>query len=240
MATRNPNLLQILTEDLGMDDHEARGQLKRNTLIIYRHFGDVTDDIVVAISKNWPELTSVDFRAGGRPTRCTSITDIALIALATNCAGLRKLNLSYCSKITNTGIIALANCEELVVISLSNMSRDITDAGVIALAEGCAGLQSIDLSGCRNITDAAIIALADGCVGLVWISMALCDNITDAAIIALANCNYLKLCNSVCTKVSATGRALIKEIKTRQKPPPLDKGWWLDDGREPRCKGMMN
>jgi hypothetical protein len=46
--------------------------------------------------------------------------------------------------------------------------------------------------------------------------------------------------SGACTKVTATGRALIKEIKTRPKPPPLEKGWWMDDGREPRCKGMMN
>jgi hypothetical protein len=251
MATSNPILLRILTEDLGMSENEAQGHMARNTLhsklsvtddiVIARRasitarMSLVTDDIVIAISENWPELKSVDLH-------CRSITDIALIALATNCAGLRKINLSYCSSITNAGIIALANCVGLEVISLSNMSRNITDTSVIAIADNCGGLRSIDLSGCRNITDAAIIALADGCVGLVWISMALCDNITDAAIIALANCDYLQACNSVCTKVTATGRALIEEIKTRPKPPPLEKGWWLDmdDGTGPRCKGMMN
>jgi hypothetical protein len=42
------------------------------------------------------------------------------------------------------------------------------------------------------------------------------------------------------TKVSATGRQLIEEIKMRPKPPPLEEGWWMDDGTGPCCKGMMN
>jgi hypothetical protein len=29
-------------------------------------------------------------------------------------------------------------------------------------------------------------------------------------------------------------------VRTRPKPPPLEEGWWLDDGLGPRCKGMMN
>ena len=238
MATRNPNLFRILTEDLGMSENEAQGHMARNTLSLYPHFDNVvTDDIVSAISENWPELTSVDLRM------CRNITDTALIALATNCAGLTYINLNYCSNVTDAGVIAIAeNCPGLEVISLS-MCKNITDAAIIAMAENCGGLSSIDLSACGNITDDAVIALADGCVGLIWIHLSRCRNITDAAIIALANCDYLQTCIlRVDTKVTATGRALIKEINSRPKPPPLEKGWWLDmdDGTGPRCKGMIN
>ena len=287
MATRNPILLRILTEDLGMCGLIAQGQLKRNKLTLYGEFDAVTDDIVIAISKNWPELTSVDLRMCRRITdtavlslaencrgltvisldSCPKITDRAVIALATNCAGMTNINLSYCSSITNAGVIAIAeNCAGLEVISLS-MCMNITDAAIIALAVFCWGLSSIDLSACGNITDDAVIALADGCMGLTWINVSRCKNITDAAIIALANCKYLQYCSPAThgrrwwwgdaivgngnaavaldpkvPKVTATGRALIKEINTRPKLPPLEKGWWLDmdDGIGPRCKGMMN
>jgi hypothetical protein len=85
-------------------------------------------------------------------------------------------------------------------------------------------------------------------VGLIWISLSRCRNITDAAIIALANCDYLQHCDlrlrtrGRVSAGNATGRALIKEINSRPKPPPLEKGWWLDmdDGTGPRCKGMIN
>ena len=239
MATSNHILFRILTDDLGMSENEAQGHMARNTLSLYPHFDNVvTDDIVTAISENWPELTSVDLRM------CRSITDTALIALATNCAGLTHVNLNYCSNVTDAGVMAIAeNCPGLEVISLS-MCKNITNAAIIAMAENCGGLSSIDVSACGNITDNAVIALADGCAGLMWISMSMCKNITDAAIIALANCDYLQHCQRVGTKVTATGRALIKEINSRPKPPPLEEGWWLalymDDGTGPRCKGMIN
>ena len=241
MATSNPILLRILTEDLGMSENEAQGHMARNALTLYHHFDNVvTDDILIAISENWPELTSVDLRRADLESR--NITDTAVIALATNCAGMTNINLNYCSNVTDAGVIAIAkNCPGLEVISLS-MCKNITDAAIIAMAEKCEGLSSIDVSACYNLTDNAVIVLADGCAGLMWISMSMCKNITDAAIIALANCDYLQHCQRVGTKVTATGRALIKEINSRPKPPPLEKGWWMDmdDGREPRCKGMMN
>jgi hypothetical protein len=128
-------------------------------------------------------------------------------------------------------------------VNLFPYRQYVTDEAVIALATHCAGLTTIDLSGCGNITDEAVIALATHCAGLTTIDLSWCENITDEPVIALAeNCEYLE--NIYCdgTKVTATGRALIKEIKTRPKPPPLEKGWWLDmdDGTGPRCKGMMN
>jgi hypothetical protein len=78
---------------------------------------------------------------------------------------------------------------------------------------------------------------------LTWINFWGCRNITDAAVIALTeNCEYLELelDNATYTSVTATGRQLIEDIKTRPKPPPLEEGWWLDDGTGPHCKGMMN
>ena len=233
MATSNPILLRILTEDLGMSENEVRDSAESNTLILSSYGENITDDIVIAISENWPELAKINL--GG-----CRITDTALIALATNCAGLTKFNLNYCSNITNAGVIAIAeNCAGLEAISLYEC-YSITDAAIIALAEGCAGLTTIDLESCDHITDAAVIALAEGCAGLTTIDLSNCRNITDAAIIALANCDYLLVWVHEDTKVTATGRALIKEINSRPKPPPLEKGWWMDDGREPRCKGMMN
>ncbi len=67
------------------------------------------------------------------------------------------------------------------------------------------------------------------------------ENITDDMVIALAeNCEYLEDIKCIYTKVSATGRQLIQEVKMRPKPPPLEEGWWMDDGTGPQCKGMMN
>jgi hypothetical protein len=76
---------------------------------------------------------------------------------------------------------------------------------------------------------------------LTFINLYSCRNITDAAVIALAeNCEYLEDIDCRGTKIGATGRQLIQEVKTRPKPPPLEEGWWLNDGTGPQCKGMIN
>ena len=224
MTTSNPVVFQIL-RDLGMPEDEALRQLENNTLDL-RCFGEyVTDNIVGAIVENCAGLTTINLWG------CESITDTAVIALAERCASLTTINLGFC--------------------------HNITDAAVIALAERCAGLTEIDLGTCdqalayhaalgldtrSNITDAAVIALAEGCMGLTWINLGFCLNITNAAVIALAeNCEYLTIIACFNTKkVTSTGYQLIQEVRTRPKPPPLEEGWWLDDGTGPQCKGMMN
>jgi hypothetical protein len=113
-------------------------------------------------------------------------------------------------------------------------------------------LNKIDLLGCRKVTDVGIIAIANNCEGLREICVIYCD-ITDTAIIALADrCKYLEIFECAedngldliplrdNPKVTATGRRLVEDIINRPKPPPLEAGWWLDDGTGPQCKGMMN
>jgi len=230
--TTNPVVLQILTDELFMPEDEARSQLENNTLDLFDYSENLTDDIVIAILENCSGLMKINLQECG-------ITDAAVIALAERCAGLMKINLQDCN-ITDAAVIALAEgCPGLTTINLCFC--DITDAAVIALAEGCAGLTTINLCCCIFITDSAVIALAEGCAGLRSIDLSICRNITDAAIIALAErCEYLEDISFDETNVSATGRQLIEEIKTRPKPPPLEEGWWMDDGTGPRCKGMMN
>jgi hypothetical protein len=238
--TTNPIVFQIL-RDLGMPEDEAHSQLENNTLDLSGYGGIVGDDTVIAIAENCVGLTSIYLDG------CEYITDAAVIAIAERYAGLTTINLDFCDNMTDTAVIALAeSCAGLTTIALDSC-ENITDAAVIALAEGCAGLTSINLALCDNITDAAVIALAKGCAGLTWINLEGDqgdedgNNITDTAVIALAEmCDYLKHCCCWGTKVSATGRQLIEDIKTRPNPPPLEEGWWMDDGTGHQCKGMMN
>jgi len=237
--TTNPVVLQILTEDLGMPEDEARSQLENNTLDLRDYDDFVHDYMVIAIAENCVGLTSIYLND-------CDITDAAVISLAKNCPELKTINLCFCESITDAGVIALAEgCPGLTKINL-DCCFNITDAAVIALAEGCAGLTTIRLDGC-HITDKAVIALTEGCAGLTTINLGFYESITDAAIIALAeNCEYLEHIDfdvdpgDEPSKVSATGYQLIEEIETRPKPPPLEEGWWMDDGTGPRCKGMMN
>ncbi len=54
---------------------------------------------------------------------------------------------------------------EIQDMFLKGCSR-VTDAGVIALAETCKRLSMVDLQDCGEVTDKGIIALADNCKSL--------------------------------------------------------------------------
>ena len=170
-----------------------------------------------------------------------NVTDNIVISIAENCAGLTNIDLDRCAYVTDNAVIAIAqNCVGLADIHLV-WCWNITNDAVIAIAKNCVGLTKINLHGCRRVTDAAIITLAERCAGLTSVILDGCEDITDAAIFTLSkNCEYLENIHFYHTKVTSTGHALISEIKTRPKPPPLEEGWWMDDGTGPRCKGMMN
>ena len=100
---------------------------------------------------------------------------------------------------------------------------------------------TLDLDGWGDVTDDILITIAENCAELTSINFNACNNITNAGVMAIAeNCEYLEDIKCFYTNVDATGRQLIEDIKTRPRPPPLEKGWWMDDGTGPQCKGMMN
>jgi len=227
------HVIQILV-GIGMPENKARLQLENNRLNLYHCNREITDTAIISMVENCKGLVSISLNF------CRNITDTAVISIAENCSGLTTLYLNSCDKITDASINAIAeNCPDMTKLDL-NGCKHITDAAIIDLAESCPGLTSIFLSGCLNLTNTSVFAIAENCVNFTSIIIRT-DNITDESIIELhANCVYLHHVECYGPKISATGRQLIEEIKTRPKPPPLEEGWWLNDGTEPRCKGMMN
>ena len=96
-------------------------------------------------------VTSID------ASLCPYLDDEGVKHIARHCPRLSTLNLEYCSKITDAGVIALTQCPQLSTLNLRWCNK-ITDAGVIALRQ-CPQLSSLTLYGCDNITDAGVIAL---------------------------------------------------------------------------------
>lgn len=91
--------------------------------------------------------------------RCKGIGDDGLAALANGCRKLKKLNLSYCSKITDRGMEYLGYLTELSELEMRSL-LNITGAGLASLASGCKRLSELDLKNCENITDSGFWALA--------------------------------------------------------------------------------
>ena len=75
-----------------------------------------------------------------------------------------------CTRVTDTGVVALAeHCPELTEINLGRC-HDITDVAVAALARQCPRLRKVYLDGC-SVTDAALHSIAAGCIELTALTI---------------------------------------------------------------------
>lgn len=91
--------------------------------------------------------------------RCKGIGDDGIYALSNGCKRMQKLNLSYCSEVTDRGIECLGNLPELSDLEMRSL-LNITGTGLTALATGCKRLAELDVKDCANIDDSGFMALA--------------------------------------------------------------------------------
>ena len=144
------------------------------------------------------------------------ISVVGLEACGEQCCQLSKVDLSFCKKLTDAGVMALCQggCPQLSCLNLT-WCCEITDAGVIALGQGgCPQLSSLNLSYCDRITDAGVIALCQGgCPQLSSLNLKRCVRITDAGVMALGQggCPQLSSLNlSYCEQITDEGMMAIK------------------------------
>ena len=88
----------------------------------------VTDSMLSAFVREFPEATEIQ---GMCLKGCTKVTDKGLIALAEICKSLSAVNLWNCNKVTDTSVIALAeHCKLLSEVNLlrcDEVSKTVID-----------------------------------------------------------------------------------------------------------------
>ena len=104
----------------------------------------------------------------------------------TNVTGLKSLDLTACSKLTDAGLSAAVQFTGLTVLKLS-MVHSVTDAGVRAIARANPSLEEVHLSQCAHITDASIECLAQRCSRLHHLNVSSCDRLTGASVQHIAD-----------------------------------------------------
>ncbi|XP_027363527.1 F-box protein At3g58530 isoform X3 [Abrus precatorius] len=128
---------------------------------------NISDRGVQLISENYPELKSLNL---------TSFTDEAYrkICLLTR---LTFLDLCGAQNLSDEGVSCISKCKNLVSLNLTWCVR-VTDEGVISLAEGCTSLEFLSLFGIIGVTDKCLEALSkssshkittldvNGCIGI--------------------------------------------------------------------------
>ncbi|XP_048829167.1 F-box/LRR-repeat protein 2 isoform X1 [Brienomyrus brachyistius] len=126
---------------------------------------------------------------------------VSLLALR----GLQELDLSGCSKLTDTSITQVLRFPDLQRLSLSMLS-DITDQSLLSVGWHCRSLISLNLSYCPLLTDQGIVGAAPFLRRLWSLQLAGCSQITDKSLAAITqHCQSLRTLDiSVCKGVTMT------------------------------------
>lgn len=106
--------------------------------------------------------------------KITQFSDVGLVRLLSKCPLLRELDLSYCSYISDNGIVGVAQLKNLQVLKLENC-RNITDVGLGSIAAGCKALRHLSLRWCLGVTDAGISLLSFNCKHLETLDLSYTD-----------------------------------------------------------------
>lgn len=111
---------------------------------------------------------------------CQKLTDTALRYISLGLKNLTKVNLSFCSSVTDSGLQYLAKMPSLRKINLASCDQ-VTDTGLAHLARGGSRITSLDVSFCDKIGDWGLSCLAGGLFNLECLSLSAC-NISDNGI----------------------------------------------------------
>ena len=141
----------------------------------------LTDRSLYALAHGCPNLLKLNISG------CSAFTDAAIAYLSEHFTKLQVLNMCGCVKgATDFALKAIGyNCKRLRTVNLGWCDK-VGDEGVMSLAYGCPELRALDLCGCVLITDDSVIALANNCPHLRSLDLYFCQNITDRAMYSLA------------------------------------------------------
>lgn len=151
---------------------------------------DISNEDCLAISKLCPILAELDLTE-------VQLTDVGIKNFAENCKeNLTQVILYGCKKITDMGVISLAeNCSNLSKVDVKGCNQ-VSDAAVKSLGENCKNLIEINLSGCEKVTDEGIEILAENCKNLTLVDLSDCEEVAYKGLVKLGkNCKNLSKIN---------------------------------------------
>ena len=121
------------------------------------------------------------------------ITDLGLVSIAQYSLLLAEINISYCSQLTDESLFAIAKYSSCLTHFNVSSCGKITDAGIAAVCSSCLRLHHLEAVGCAigNISVSATFQLSF----LHTLNLQNCSNISDAPFLqSLVRCRgYLRL-----------------------------------------------
>ncbi|RIA97742.1 hypothetical protein C1645_813610 [Glomus cerebriforme] len=94
---------------------------------------------------------------------CFGLKDDSFIPIVQYCHSLESIKLRWCSKLTDSSYIALAEGRNQRLKKLSIFRSEITDIGLTHISEHCQNLEILDLENCRGITLNSLVMIIRKC-----------------------------------------------------------------------------
>lgn len=141
-------------------------------------------------------------------TSCDQLTNTGLISLATVQTGITHLDLSSCARVTDQSVICFAqNLQELRVLRLK-LCRAVTDLGIAEL-KNLPHLEELDVSGCEFVTGGGVESLFnEQNVTLKRINLGALSNIHETSVIKLVEmCPNLTVLDLTSSRSGVTNKA---------------------------------
>ncbi|XVF76901.1 hypothetical protein PTKIN_Ptkin13bG0304500 [Pterospermum kingtungense] len=139
------------------------------------------------ILSRYPNINHLDL------TLCSRVSDASLSIISNACAStLRSIHFSRTCLFSTSGFLGLAlNCKYLVEIDLSNCT-ELKDSAMVAVAEA-KNLEKLWLARCKSITDMGVGCVAVGCRKLKFICLKWCLAVSDLGVGLIAvKCNHIR------------------------------------------------
>ncbi|KAF3787392.1 F-box/LRR-repeat protein 3 [Nymphaea thermarum] len=113
---------------------------------------NITNSGLIHISGSCQKLIELDLY------RVAAVDDTGIGAIAHNCPMLQKVNMSYCTRITDDSLKFLSTCQWLSELEHRGCPL-VSSAGLAALAVGCRLICKLDIKKCNKIGDKGILQL---------------------------------------------------------------------------------
>ncbi|XP_061679233.1 F-box and leucine-rich repeat protein 13 isoform X2 [Syngnathoides biaculeatus] len=144
------------------------------------------------------------------------VSHVSWKALCSGSRGLRRLHVVHCHKMGDTALKSVATLRNLQYLDISLCSR-VTDKGLLTLAESPSAnkLRELNVSYCCQITDAAIGVIGHRFTKLSHLNLSYCEQITDAALECLMGSSISSLDISGCN-IQDDGLAALEEVPLKK------------------------
>eukprot|EP00127_Corallochytrium_limacisporum_P001218 Clim_evm5s46 gene=Clim_evmTU5s46 len=152
-----------------------------------------------------------------------AINDELILFMVRNMPKLKRLNLAFCSNITDEALVSIAAfCHELEELDLSCVGANITDEGIAELTEGkCRDtLRFISLRNCPQVTNASVLALDESCTRLRTINVSNCKLVTPA-VAQQCQCVEVVLISQQGNKSPVPGQNLSSTLQRHHSTPAV-------------------